>query len=141
MAEVVDALENLGELGAELKRLFGAVRLSQMANEGRLNTHSRKRINDRRLLGDHERRLREAERFNKELRAELDAMKGTAAEGRAQVKTGSMNGVRSTAGYVRAADGQLVAFTIIANNFDNSSAVLNAATDEIIVRLATHRER
>jgi hypothetical protein len=80
LAEVVGALENLGELGAELKRLFGAVRLSQLANEGRLNVHSVKRINDRRLLGDHERRLREAERFNKELRAELDAMKGTAAE-------------------------------------------------------------
>jgi D-alanyl-D-alanine carboxypeptidase/D-alanyl-D-alanine-endopeptidase (penicillin-binding protein 4) len=68
-------------------------------------------------------------------------MKGTAAEGRALVKTGSMNGVRSVAGYVRTADGQMVAFTILANNFDNSSAVLNAATDEIIVRLASYRSR
>jgi serine-type D-Ala-D-Ala carboxypeptidase/endopeptidase (penicillin-binding protein 4) len=68
-------------------------------------------------------------------------MKGTPAQGRAMVKTGSMNGVRSVAGYVRTADGQLVAFTIIANNFDTSSAVLNAATDEIIARLATYRSR
>jgi D-alanyl-D-alanine carboxypeptidase/D-alanyl-D-alanine-endopeptidase (penicillin-binding protein 4) len=68
-------------------------------------------------------------------------MKGTAAEGRALVKTGSMNGVRSVAGYVRTADGQMVGFTIIANNFENSSAVLNAATDEIIVRLASYRSR
>ena len=68
-------------------------------------------------------------------------MKGTAAEGRALVKTGSMNGVRSVAGYVRTADGQMVAFTIIANNFDNSSAALNAATDEVIARLAMFRER
>ena len=66
-------------------------------------------------------------------------MKGTPAEGRALVKTGSMNGVRSVAGYVRTADGQTAAFTIIGNNFDNSASVLNAATDEIIVRLATFR--
>jgi serine-type D-Ala-D-Ala carboxypeptidase/endopeptidase (penicillin-binding protein 4) len=68
-------------------------------------------------------------------------MKGTAAEGRALVKTGSMTAARSVAGYVRTADGQLVAFAILANNFDNSSAVINAATDEIIVRLAAYRSR
>ena len=68
-------------------------------------------------------------------------MKGTAAEGRALVKTGSMTGVRTAAGYVAAADGQMVVFAIFANNFENSSAVINAATDEIIVRLATYRSR
>ncbi len=68
-------------------------------------------------------------------------MKGTPAEGRAFVKTGSMTGVRSTAGYVRTADGQMVVFAIIGNNFENSSAALNAATDEIIARLARHRTR
>ena len=68
-------------------------------------------------------------------------MKGTPAEGRALVKTGSLTGVRSVAGYVRTADGQLVAFTMFANNFDTSAAVLNAATDEIIARLATFRSR
>jgi len=68
-------------------------------------------------------------------------MRGTGAEGRAFVKTGSMNNVRSAAGYARTADNRLVAFTIIANNFDNSSAVINAATDEIIARIATYRER
>jgi D-alanyl-D-alanine carboxypeptidase/D-alanyl-D-alanine-endopeptidase (penicillin-binding protein 4) len=68
-------------------------------------------------------------------------MRGTAAEGRASVKTGSMNNVRSAAGYARTADNRLVAFTIIANNFDNTSAVINAATDEIIARIATYRER
>jgi D-alanyl-D-alanine carboxypeptidase len=45
------------------------------------------------------------------------------------------------AGYVRTADGPMVAFAIIANNFENSSAVLNAATDEIIVRIASYRSR
>ena len=68
-------------------------------------------------------------------------MRGTAAERRALVKSGSMNGVRSVAGYVRPADNQMVAFAIIANSFDNSSAVLNAATDEIIARLASYRSR
>jgi D-alanyl-D-alanine carboxypeptidase/D-alanyl-D-alanine-endopeptidase (penicillin-binding protein 4) len=66
-------------------------------------------------------------------------MKGTAAEGRAFVKTGSMTAVRTAAGYVLTADGQTLAFAIFANNFENSSAVINAATDEIIVRLASYR--
>ena len=68
-------------------------------------------------------------------------MRGTPAEGRALAKTGSMTAARSVAGYVRTADGRLVAFAIMANNFENSSAVINAATDEIIVRLATFRSR
>jgi len=68
-------------------------------------------------------------------------MKGTAAEARALVKTGSMNGVRSVAGYVRTADSRMVAFAIIGNSFDNSIATLNAATDDIIVRLASYRLR
>jgi D-alanyl-D-alanine carboxypeptidase/D-alanyl-D-alanine-endopeptidase (penicillin-binding protein 4) len=68
-------------------------------------------------------------------------MRGTAAEGRAFVKTGSMNNVRSAAGYVRTADNRLIAFTIIANNFDNPAAVINAATDEIIARLASYRSQ
>jgi D-alanyl-D-alanine carboxypeptidase/D-alanyl-D-alanine-endopeptidase (penicillin-binding protein 4) len=68
-------------------------------------------------------------------------MKGTIAEARAFVKTGSMNGVRTAAGYVQTADGQTLVFAIFANNFSNSSAVINAATDEIIVRLASYRSR
>jgi len=66
-------------------------------------------------------------------------MKGTAAEGRAFVKTGSMTAVRTAAGFVLTADGQTLAFAIFANNFENSSAVINAATDEIIARLASYR--
>jgi D-alanyl-D-alanine carboxypeptidase/D-alanyl-D-alanine-endopeptidase (penicillin-binding protein 4) len=68
-------------------------------------------------------------------------MKGTAAEGRAFVKTGSMTSVRTAAGYVVTADGQTIAFAIFANNFENSSAVINAATDEVIARLASYRSR
>ena len=68
-------------------------------------------------------------------------MKGTLAEGRAFVKTGSMNSVRTSTGFVQTADGQMLVFAIFANNFSNSSAVINAATDEIIVRLASYRSR
>ena len=68
-------------------------------------------------------------------------MKGTAAEGKAFVKSGSMTGARAAAGYVRTADGQMLAFAIFANNFDNSAAVINAATDAVIVRLAAFRSR
>jgi serine-type D-Ala-D-Ala carboxypeptidase/endopeptidase (penicillin-binding protein 4) len=66
-------------------------------------------------------------------------MKGTPAEGNARVKTGSLTGVRAMAGYVRAADGQVLAFAIFANNYDNSSGVINAACDAIVVRLASFR--
>jgi len=68
-------------------------------------------------------------------------MKGTAADGKALVKSGSMTGVRTVAGYVRTADGQMLAFAIFANNFDNSAAVINAATDAVVVRLAGFRSR
>jgi D-alanyl-D-alanine carboxypeptidase/D-alanyl-D-alanine-endopeptidase (penicillin-binding protein 4) len=68
-------------------------------------------------------------------------MKGTAAEGKALVKTGSMTGVRTAAGYVSTADGQMLAFAIFANNFDNSAVVINATTDAVIVRLAAFRSR
>ena len=66
-------------------------------------------------------------------------MKGTPADGSARVKTGSLTGVRAMAGYVRSADGEMLAFAIFANNYDNSSSVINAACDAIIVRLASFR--
>jgi D-alanyl-D-alanine carboxypeptidase/D-alanyl-D-alanine-endopeptidase (penicillin-binding protein 4) len=63
-------------------------------------------------------------------------MKGTAAEGNARAKTGSMTGVRSLSGYVTAAGGERLVFAIIANNFDAAPAAVNAATDAIVVKLA-----
>ena len=66
-------------------------------------------------------------------------MKGTPAEGNARVKTGSLTGVRAMAGYVRSGDGETLAFAIFANNYENSSSVVNAACDAIIVRLAAFR--
>lgn len=66
-------------------------------------------------------------------------MRGTQAEGSARVKTGSLTGVRAMAGYVRSADGEMLAFAVFANNYQNSSGVINAACDAIIVRLASFR--
>jgi len=68
-------------------------------------------------------------------------MKGTPAEGNARAKTGSMTGVRSLSGYVTAADGERLAFAIIANNFEVPAEAINRATDDIVVRLATFERR
>jgi D-alanyl-D-alanine carboxypeptidase/D-alanyl-D-alanine-endopeptidase (penicillin-binding protein 4) len=62
-------------------------------------------------------------------------MKGTAAEGNARAKSGSMSNVRALSGYVTSADGEPLAFSIIANNFE-SAVDVNRATDAIVVRLA-----
>jgi D-alanyl-D-alanine carboxypeptidase/D-alanyl-D-alanine-endopeptidase (penicillin-binding protein 4) len=67
-------------------------------------------------------------------------MKGTAAERNARAKTGSMSNVRALAGYVDSADGEPLAFAIIANNFDSPPRVINDATDAIVVRLAGFRQ-
>lgn len=82
IGEVMGVLARFGELAVELKDLFGACRLAQLTGEHRLNVHRAKINANRVFLGDHERRLREAERFQAEIRAELDAIKaaGTAAE-------------------------------------------------------------
>ncbi|HZT78096.1 MAG TPA: D-alanyl-D-alanine carboxypeptidase/D-alanyl-D-alanine-endopeptidase [Vicinamibacterales bacterium] len=68
-------------------------------------------------------------------------MKGTAAEGNARAKTGSMTAVRSLSGYVTTADDEPLVFSIIANNFDAAPAAVNAATDAIVVRLAQFTRR
>jgi D-alanyl-D-alanine carboxypeptidase/D-alanyl-D-alanine-endopeptidase (penicillin-binding protein 4) len=66
-------------------------------------------------------------------------MKGTAAEGNARAKTGSMSNVRALAGYVTSVDGEPLAFSILANNFEAPANVVNGATDAIVVRLAQFR--
>ncbi len=66
-------------------------------------------------------------------------MKGTAAEGNARAKSGSMSNVRTLSGYVTSADGEPFAFSILANNFETAADVVNKATDAIVVRLATEK--
>jgi D-alanyl-D-alanine carboxypeptidase/D-alanyl-D-alanine-endopeptidase (penicillin-binding protein 4) len=64
-------------------------------------------------------------------------MKGTPAENNVRAKTGTMSNVRSLAGYVRARDGDALAFVIIVNNFEGTGAQALAAIDAIAVQLAS----
>jgi len=66
-------------------------------------------------------------------------LKDTKAEGNVRAKTGSMSNVRALSGYVTAADGEPLAYSIIANNFDTTADVVNRATDRIVVHLAEFR--
>jgi D-alanyl-D-alanine carboxypeptidase/D-alanyl-D-alanine-endopeptidase (penicillin-binding protein 4) len=66
-------------------------------------------------------------------------MKGTPAEGNARAKTGSMSNVRGLSGYVTAADGEPLVFSILANNFEVAPETVNRAMDAIVVRLAGFR--
>ncbi|MBE3133136.1 MAG: D-alanyl-D-alanine carboxypeptidase/D-alanyl-D-alanine-endopeptidase, partial [Acidobacteria bacterium] len=59
-------------------------------------------------------------------------MTGTAAEGNAKAKTGSIANVRALSGYVTTRDGERLVFSIIANNFNVPTETIDAA----VVRLA-----
>jgi D-alanyl-D-alanine carboxypeptidase/D-alanyl-D-alanine-endopeptidase (penicillin-binding protein 4) len=64
-------------------------------------------------------------------------MKGTAAAGNLRAKTGTMSNIRTLAGYVTARDDERLAFVILINNFEGTSANANDALDAIAVRLAS----
>jgi D-alanyl-D-alanine carboxypeptidase/D-alanyl-D-alanine-endopeptidase (penicillin-binding protein 4) len=66
-------------------------------------------------------------------------MKGTPAEGNARAKTGSFSNARALAGYVRSADGEHLAFAILANNFGAGAGRVEQIADAIVVRLAEFR--
>ncbi len=62
---------------------------------------------------------------------------GTAATGNVHAKTGSMSHVRSLAGYVKTADGERLAFSILANNFSVDPTDVVNAIDDFVSALAT----
>ena len=68
-------------------------------------------------------------------------MVGTPAEGNARGKTGTMTGVRTLAGYVETADGERLAFAILANNFLVPSGLIIAAIDRVVAELASFSRR
>jgi D-alanyl-D-alanine carboxypeptidase/D-alanyl-D-alanine-endopeptidase (penicillin-binding protein 4) len=56
-------------------------------------------------------------------------LRGTRAEGNARAKTGSISNVRTLSGYVRTRDGEMLAFSILANDFVIPSATVNWIAD------------
>ena len=65
-------------------------------------------------------------------------MRGTPAEGNVRAKTGTMSNIRTLAGYVRTRDGEMLAFAILADNFEGPRQRRAAdAIDRIAVRLAS----
>ncbi|MER2090187.1 MAG: D-alanyl-D-alanine carboxypeptidase/D-alanyl-D-alanine-endopeptidase [Sporosarcina sp.] len=64
-------------------------------------------------------------------------MKGTAAAGNVQAKTGALNGVTALSGYVKTADGETLIFSIMVNNYlsDTTTEIL----DKIAVTLANYQ--
>jgi serine-type D-Ala-D-Ala carboxypeptidase/endopeptidase (penicillin-binding protein 4) len=63
-------------------------------------------------------------------------MKGTAAENNAHAKTGTMSNVSAISGYVRTRSGEMLAFSMIANNYLFSKTRAESAEDAAIARLA-----
>jgi serine-type D-Ala-D-Ala carboxypeptidase/endopeptidase (penicillin-binding protein 4) len=61
----------------------------------------------------------------------------TKAEKTLQAKTGSMNGVSCLSGYIRTADGENLAFSIMINNFTAPANLAKNLEDMICMRLSS----
>ena len=66
-------------------------------------------------------------------------MKGTPAEGNVHAKTGTIDKARSLSGYVTTADGRLLLFSALANNYTVPTRRVDQVTDALAVRLASMR--
>lgn len=63
-------------------------------------------------------------------------MKGTPAEGNANAKTGTLDKARSLSGYVTTADGQVLLFAMLANNFTVPTREVERVQDLLVSTLA-----
>ncbi|HTX19467.1 MAG TPA: D-alanyl-D-alanine carboxypeptidase/D-alanyl-D-alanine-endopeptidase [Bacteroidota bacterium] len=71
----------------------------------------------------------------------INRMRGTAAQGNLHAKTGTIRGASCLSGYVRSADGELLAFSIMMQNYIGSGEAYRRAQDEIGVLMAgLHRK-
>lgn len=68
-----------------------------------------------------------------------ERMRGTAAEGRARAKTGTLNGVTALSGYVPSADGERLAFSLMVEFYTGSAAPRRAVQDSVVAALARFR--
>jgi D-alanyl-D-alanine carboxypeptidase/D-alanyl-D-alanine-endopeptidase (penicillin-binding protein 4) len=66
-------------------------------------------------------------------------MKGTVAEGNVHAKTGTLDRVRSLSGYVTTADGRVLLFSALCNNYMVTTRRVDQVTDALGVRLASMR--
>lgn len=63
------------------------------------------------------------------------ALRGTGAAGKVRAKTGTLNRVRSLAGYITTRSGQQLAFCIITNNFTGSGGVMRKKMERLILKI------
>ena len=63
-------------------------------------------------------------------------LKGTMAENNVRAKTGTMSNVSSISGYLKTADGEMLAFSILANNFLVPKSEAETAQDKALKILA-----
>jgi D-alanyl-D-alanine carboxypeptidase/D-alanyl-D-alanine-endopeptidase (penicillin-binding protein 4) len=68
-------------------------------------------------------------------------MRNTAAAGNVHAKTGFVDKARSLSGYVTTADGRLLIFSVLCNNWTTPSSEVDQVADAIAVRLALLRGR
>ena len=68
-------------------------------------------------------------------------LKNTRADGNATAKTGSIANVRALSGYVRARDGETLAFSILANAFTVPPATVNWMADVAVETLSNYSKR
>ena len=68
-------------------------------------------------------------------------MKGTPAAGNVRAKTGTVDKARSLSGYVTTADGELLVFSMLCNNFTVPTRAVERVQDAVMARLASMRVR
>ena len=63
-------------------------------------------------------------------------MKGTPAENNVHAKTGTVDRARSLSGYVTTADGRMLLFSVLCNNFTVPNRDVEQVQDALLMRLA-----
>jgi D-alanyl-D-alanine carboxypeptidase/D-alanyl-D-alanine-endopeptidase (penicillin-binding protein 4) len=64
-------------------------------------------------------------------------LRGTAAAGNVRAKTGYVDKARSLSGYVTAADGRMLIFSLLCNNYSVPTKAVELVQDAVVIRLAT----